>query len=387
MAVKSIKGKADGCWAGMLAYDATKNGWSVSEYVGCKITNIQGNTTFVCGHPDVKLNDCTFKKDRGVECDFVCSFHLEADDDDSKWLLYVPPIQKSDDFNYIVSYSNYTDKWCEWGSISISIDEVNKPSSITRTRPWGRRTVPPPPRSGEEEERQPQQTPVTKPSDNMESGNSQENIPAPTPGVWTSNPELVGLDDGLGGKYWNNDLPPASEEIPDYTGPDLWKIPERGEPLAELPLDTKGKRRSLPSIHIRGNTGDYARDYAEKENWDPDTISEPGGNFTPAQLRELDEQIERRKRSKFMLPPKSPPSLIPTIKRWRGNLSSASTLQPTLKSKFDPKTLDAENQRKFKLIKQQLGARAAEKWVEENCPPTDRPGFDLEPGKGKFEGY
>ncbi|APG75730.1 hypothetical protein 3 [Changjiang polero-like virus 1] len=130
MAVKSIGGKADGCWAGLMAYDSTKSGWSVSEYVGAKITNIQANTNFVCGHPDVKLNDCTFKKNRGIECDFVCSFHLDCDDEDGKWLLYPPPVQKSDDFNYIVSYSNFTDKWLEWGMISISIDEINSPSSL-----------------------------------------------------------------------------------------------------------------------------------------------------------------------------------------------------------------------------------------------------------------
>lgn len=162
MAVKSIKGKADGCWAGLVAYDSTKAGWSVAPYVGVRIANQQVNTSFVCGHPDVKLNDCSFKPNRGVECDFICSFELEADDDDAKWILYPPPIQKGDDFNYIVSYSNWTDKWCEWGMVSISIDEVNTPDSVSKENPfrWRRTT-----RFGEAEGQQPEQiNPAEMPS-------------------------------------------------------------------------------------------------------------------------------------------------------------------------------------------------------------------------------
>lgn len=128
-AVKSIGGKADGCWSGLVAYEATGPGWLVNQYVGCTITNYQSSMKFVCGHPDVELNGCKFKANRGVEADFYASFDLEADDDDSKWVLYAPDLRKDSDYNYVVSYGGYTDKICEIGSIAISIDEVNAEGS------------------------------------------------------------------------------------------------------------------------------------------------------------------------------------------------------------------------------------------------------------------
>jgi len=137
-AVKSIKGKADGSWCGMIAYDTTQSSWMVNEYIGCKITDFRSTTTWVCGHPDVKLNDCQFKPNRGVECDYFCSFDLVCDDDDSKWVIYAPRIQKDSDFNYVVSYANFTDKRMEWGGVSISIDEVNDEEAPKKAR-LGRR--------------------------------------------------------------------------------------------------------------------------------------------------------------------------------------------------------------------------------------------------------
>ncbi|UYC36388.1 rtd, partial [Black pepper virus E] len=136
LAVKSIGGKADGCWAGLVAYDASKSGWLVNEWMGCKITNYQVSQWFVCGHPDVQLNDCSFRAGRGVEADYYASFDLECEDDDSRWLLYAPPIPKDSDFNYVVSYGNYTEKVCELGSVSISIDEVNDSQSSANRKEW-----------------------------------------------------------------------------------------------------------------------------------------------------------------------------------------------------------------------------------------------------------
>lgn len=131
-AVKTIGGKADGCWNGIIAFDARRDGWMAREYAGVKMSNYKASCDFVCGHPDVVLNDCKFAASRGVECDFICSFHLEVEDD-GYFALQAPPIMKDSDFNYAVSYANYTEKLMEWGAINIQIDEVN-PDSTYKSR-------------------------------------------------------------------------------------------------------------------------------------------------------------------------------------------------------------------------------------------------------------
>lgn len=127
-AVKSIGGQADGCWTGLIAYDRSKEGWQARTYTATAITNYKASSTTVGGHPDSELNDCKFRQERMVESDFSCSFHLECDGD-GYWALQAPPVQKSSDYNYVVSYANYTEKRLEWGSVSISIDEVNETAS------------------------------------------------------------------------------------------------------------------------------------------------------------------------------------------------------------------------------------------------------------------
>lgn len=125
MAVKSVGGKADNTWRGLIAYDTSRRMWNVGNYKGCVIENYKMNSTFVNGHPDVELNDCKFDKARGVEADWYASFQLTCDDDEGSWLLYAPPIPKDSLYNYTVSYGEYTENMCEWGAVSISIDEDN----------------------------------------------------------------------------------------------------------------------------------------------------------------------------------------------------------------------------------------------------------------------
>lgn len=132
-AVKSIGGKADGCWGGIIAYDTTKAGWQARTYSGCSMQNYKESRTDVCGHPDVDLNGCKFKANRAVECDYYCSFRLVVETD-GYWALQAPPVMKDSDFNYEVSYGGYTNKTMEWGAVSIAIDEVNN-----KTVPWNQR--------------------------------------------------------------------------------------------------------------------------------------------------------------------------------------------------------------------------------------------------------
>lgn len=130
--VKSIGGKADGCWAGFITCNPKDPGWLVNQYSGCTITNYKSSSSFVEGHPDAEVNSCSLKSGRAVEADFYCSFDLTVESGGGMWILYAPYVQKSSDHNYIVSYGNYTNKTCEFGQVSISIDEVNPGSQYAR---------------------------------------------------------------------------------------------------------------------------------------------------------------------------------------------------------------------------------------------------------------
>ena len=132
-AVKSVGGKAPDSWCGFVAYNSSDPGWLVNQYSGCTISNYQVTTTFVAGHPDATVNDCHLKPGRAVEADFFASFDLKVDEGGGYWILYVPYYQKSSDYNYIVSYGNYTNKTCEFGSLAISIDE-KYPGSTTKVK-------------------------------------------------------------------------------------------------------------------------------------------------------------------------------------------------------------------------------------------------------------
>lgn len=125
MAVKSVGGKADNSWRGLIAYDTSRRMWNVGNYKGCVFENYKKTDSFVLGHPDVEVNDCKFDRARGVEADWYASFQLTCDDDEGAWILYAPPIPKDSLYNYTVSYGEYTENMCEWGAVSISIDEDN----------------------------------------------------------------------------------------------------------------------------------------------------------------------------------------------------------------------------------------------------------------------
>lgn len=126
MSVKSVGGKADNSCRGFIAYDTTRRAWNIGNWKGCIFENYQSKTQFVLGHPDLVINNCKFDKARGMEADWYASFQLSCDDDDGAWVLYAPPIPKDSLYNYTVSYGEYTENMCEWGTVSISIDEDNQ---------------------------------------------------------------------------------------------------------------------------------------------------------------------------------------------------------------------------------------------------------------------
>lgn len=133
--VKHIGGDRDGNWLGNIAYDVSQRGWNIGDYKGCKISNYQSNTVFVAGHPDAEMNGKHFDAARAVEVDWFASFELTCDDEDGAWRIYPPPIQKDSSYNYTVSYGEYTEKYCEWGAVSVSIDEDNSTGTKSRIKP------------------------------------------------------------------------------------------------------------------------------------------------------------------------------------------------------------------------------------------------------------
>ena len=224
--VKHIGGELDGSWLGNIAYDVSQRGWNIGNYKGCKITNYQSNTVFVAGHPDATMNGKSFDTARAVEVDWFASFELECDDEEGSWAIYPPPIQKDSSYNYTVSYGNYTEKYCEWGAISVSIDEDNDNGDVPRRIPrkgamaW---STPEPSFSGDDSQRQDFNTPSPKErgSDILESEEKKE-------------------EDNL--------LDLEEENIPDVDDDDLWK----GISRASVAGTTEDDRASTSS-RLRGN--------------------------------------------------------------------------------------------------------------------------------------
>nr|UYL94462.1 MAG: ORF5 [Guiyang Paspalum paspaloides solemo-like virus 1] len=123
-AVKAKGGSNDGRMSGFITDNSGQAGWRAYNYDGCVISNYKASNDRVQGHPDLKVNGCSFT-DQLVETDFYCSFHLEVATE-GYFGVQAPPIEKSDHYNYVVSYANFTEKVMEWGSVSIAMDEVNE---------------------------------------------------------------------------------------------------------------------------------------------------------------------------------------------------------------------------------------------------------------------
>lgn len=124
--VDHIGGDTDGYWIGLIAYNSQANDyWGVGQYSDCTITNYLSTSSWRPGHPDLKLNDCTFKGGQFVERDAVISFHIVAKSDNAKFYLMAPKTMKTDTYNFVVSYGGYTNKKMEFGSITVTIDEAD----------------------------------------------------------------------------------------------------------------------------------------------------------------------------------------------------------------------------------------------------------------------
>nr|AEI55849.1 RTD [Cucurbit aphid-borne yellows virus] len=224
--VKHIGGELDGSWLGNIAYDVSQRGWNIGNYKGCKIKNYQSNTTFVAGHPDATMNSKSFDSARAVEVDWYASFELECDDEEGSWAIYPPPIQKDSSYNYTVSYGNYTEKYCEWGAISVSIDEDNNGSAPRRIPRKGAMawSTPEPSFSGDESQRQDFKTPSPEErgSDALESEETKE-------------------EENLLDRFEEENIPDADDE-------DIWKGISRGSETGTTEDD-----RASTSSRLRGN--------------------------------------------------------------------------------------------------------------------------------------
>nr|UCR98709.1 P3-P5 fusion protein [Strawberry polerovirus 1] len=339
--VKSIGGKADGCWGGIICFDSKKDGWMARPYSSCKMTNYKARTTFVCGHPDAELNGCKFPKERGVESDCQISFHLEVEDD-GYFAMQPPPIQKSHEYNYDTSYAAYTDKNMEWGSISISIDEVDtarpgyestfrnkpeKPNSITR---WTSQL-------------NVEKLVVGAETTAEETNQQSDQIPVGTYRKRAS-------DDDYPLLYEYDDNPPDSEienwefVTPTPIAPDL----PRPVPRTETRFAPKATLlRKVDPEHFDTNPSiDEAERLAEFHR------------FTPAQNREAAEQMEVKTQNKRET--WAPSVAGSTSSRFTGNLRGRFASRP------DPRLaqLTTEQRRAYESERNSLGSQAAKIWLD-----------------------
>lgn len=349
--VKHIGGDLDGSWLGNIAYDVSQRGWNIGNYKGCKIKNYQSNTTFVAGHPDASMNGKNFDSARAVEVDWFASFELECDDEEGSWAIYPPPIQKDSSYNYTVSYGNYTEKYCEWGAISVSIDENNDGSEPRRIPRKGAMTwsSPEPSFSGELSQRQDFKTPSPEErgSDNLESETREE-------------------EDNLPNE-------PEEEHIPDVQDEDYWK-----GIVSITPTETTEEDRASTSSRLRGNLKPRGlpkpqptrtiSEFNPKpdliEAWRPDLApgySKPDVAAATAlaggSIHEGRDMLQRRDEK-----------VMESRKKW-GVLSSASTLTSGAIKKLSAQSeklaqLTSGERREYERIKNSSGKTVAAEYLE-----------------------
>nr|DAZ90978.1 MAG TPA: readthrough protein [Luteoviridae sp.] len=125
-AVTAKGGETAGQWLGMIAYnDSESDNWGVGIYDNCKISNVSNTSSWKLGHKDTRLNGCGFSRGQIIERDATLSFHINVFKEQGRFFLIAPPVMNADKYNYVVSYADYTDKIMEFGSISVTVDEVN----------------------------------------------------------------------------------------------------------------------------------------------------------------------------------------------------------------------------------------------------------------------
>lgn len=220
--VRAITDPNKGKWAGFVAFNADQDGWFAREYSGVKISNYQATRSFVVGHPDAEVNNCHFQGSRAVESDYYCSFDLSVAEDGAYWAMQAPPIQKSDDYNYVVSYGGYSDKDLEWGMLSISIDEKDEDGFSRHRRvraPKAPRALEPAPHPGNLldalAERKPQQTPLNNEGTFKLERNRSEKKLAPFDARSDPEPENILFRD-LGGLRDNSSDEGESNNVSDW---------------------------------------------------------------------------------------------------------------------------------------------------------------------------
>lgn len=349
--VKHIGGELDGSWLGNIAYDVSQRGWNIGNYKGCKIKNYQSNTVFVAGHPDATMNGKNFDAARAVEVDWFASFELECDDEEGSWAIYPPPIQKDSSYNYTVSYGNYTEKYCEWGAISVSIDEDNNGNAPRRIPRKGAMawSSPEPSFSGDGSQRQDYNTPSPEKrgSDDLESERKEE-------------------EDNLLSELEEENIPDADDE-------DQWKgIPRESETGASEDdrvstssrLRGNLKPKGLPKPQPTRTITRFDPEPDLVEAWRPDLA--PGYSkadvaaatvIAGGSIHEGRDMLKRRDEK-----------VMDSRKKW-GILSSTSSLTGGALKKLSAQSeklaqLTTGERAEFERIKRQSGKTAAAEYLE-----------------------
>nr|AZF99034.1 orf5 [Ullucus polerovirus 1] len=295
------RGKSDG----FIAYSNDSDGiWNVGQAENIEISKLWNENTYREAHPDLEVNGCHFRDHQLIERDATISFHASAKSN-ARFFLIGPPIQKQEKYNYTISYGEWTDRSLELGLISVVLDEHLESSM----RSVNKRPVKEGHLRADMVYTPAPLTPESKPVKQTPNLFVALREPPPPEGKpEQTNPKnmVVVNDPEFGPIYVDPEYAEAlQEEIPDYAGPE-WHVPKRGEPLADITDRPPRPPRSQDPAKLRGNTGNYERDYADKENWDP--TSWPPKDQVPiprnqAELRELNEQIQSKRDNRFSKPP------------------------------------------------------------------------------------
>lgn len=129
--VKEAVGYNKGTMLGFIAYDNSREGWYINSSTGGKLSSFRESTYVVKPGESLHVNGKTFGTTLYCEWDYLASFQLSMPSDGS-FTIRAPTVEKEDPYNFVVSYSAYSNKTMELGSLTITLNPTTPTSTAYR---------------------------------------------------------------------------------------------------------------------------------------------------------------------------------------------------------------------------------------------------------------
>lgn len=338
------KGKVDG----LIAFSDDKSKvWNMGIMKNCEITNNKADNSWKYGHPDLEVNNCHFKNRQCLEMDGAISCHIKTTGPEASIFIVGPAVQLQSKYNYAISYGSWTDRDMEFGSITVTFDEkVAAMGSKRSAKKWR----------------------------NGHSPSYTEYRLAPHPTIEVDSlrePEMDVAVRSHSPPY----TPPQSPEP--YISPPNSPMnspvdPRILRPMSEADLIVRAEESK--GIKPFPPTGNFGRDYDNKENIDPrswnlspEEVLE-ANNFPASYYSDIKEQVEQKGFNAAKKLSKSKPPLAPSLGGSRLSTLSRGFLRPSASSlvlQARMSGLNAEQRYEYERAKATMGKTAAEEKLKE----------------------